>query len=122
MTDLTFESLLNNTFIIYRKARTFDGQGGWAESWLEAATIAGRLRPVVGRESDTADQAQRVVTHVLYTLPAVDIQRGDMVVGAGGAGHSAVLDVLGIREPSHAGHHWEIDCEEREKEPEEVTS
>ena len=40
-----------------------------------------------------------------------------MVIGAG-----QMVDVLGIREPSHAGHHWEIDCEEREKETEEVTS
>ena len=114
---MTYASLLNNTFIVYRKERTFDGQGGWAESWAEVGSVAGRLRPVVGRESDTADQEQRVVTHVLYTLPAVNVQRCDMVVGAGTA-----LDVLGIRDPSHAGHHWEIDCEEREKEPEEVTS
>lgn len=114
---MTFEALLNNAFIVYRKARTFDGQGGWAESWVEAGSVQGRLRPVVGREGETADQEQRVVTHVLYTLPDVEIQRGDMVIGAG-----QVVDVLGIREPSHAGHHWEIDCEEREKETEEVTS
>lgn len=114
---MTFISLLIDTFVVWRKARTFDGQGGWSESWVEVGTIAGRLRPVVGREEDNADQGQRVVMHVLYTLPGVDIQRGDMVVGAG-----TTLDVLGIRDPSHAGHHWEIDCEEREREPEEVTS
>ena len=114
---MTYASLLNNTFMVYRKERTFDGQGGWAESWTEVGSVAGRLRPVVGREGETADQTQRVVTHVLYTLPDVDVQRGDMVIGAG-----QVVDVRGIREPSHAGHHWEIDCEEREKEPGEVTS
>lgn len=114
---MTFARLLNNAFSVYRKERVFDGQGGWSESWAEVGSIAGRLRPVVGREDDSANQGQRVVMHVLYTLPAVDVQRGDMVVGAG-----QVLDVLGIRDPSHAGHHWEIDCEEREKEPEEVTS
>jgi len=114
---MTFISLLIDTFVIWRKERVFDGQGGWAESLVEVGSIAGRLRPVVGREGDSADQAQRVVTHVLYTLPAVDIQRGDMAVGAG-----KTVEVLGIRDPSHAGHHWEIDCEEREREPAEVTS
>lgn len=114
---MTYEALLISSFAVYRKVRTFDGQGGWEESWSEVGTVQGRLRPTGGSEAETARQEQRVMAHVLYTLANVDVQRGDMVVGEG-----QVLDVLGIREPSHAGHHLEIDCQEHEKEPGEVSS
>jgi SPP1 family predicted phage head-tail adaptor len=112
-----FESLLTHDFVIYRRQRESDGQGGWAETWVQIATVSGRLRPVSGAERAVAAQVERHVTHVLYVGADTDIARGDMVQGAG-----TVVDVLGVREPSHAGHHLEVDCLERQREPVEEGS
>ncbi len=98
-------SQLNHTFTVYRKERVDDGQGGWEESLVELATVAGRLRPASASERIVAQQEQRQLTHVLYTAGDVDVQRGDVVVGAG-----VEVEVQGVREPSRAGHHLEIDC------------
>ena len=103
-----FESLLNNTFSVSRRERVSDGQGGWTIVYNDVATVLGRIRPVTGAEAVVAQSEERQITHVLYTLADVDVARGDVVA----CGNLSV-DVLGIREPSLAGEHWEIDCLER---------
>lgn len=105
------EALFNRTFNVSRRDRFSDGQGGWPRVWAAIGTVRGRLRPMSGSERILADQEQRYVTHVLYTLTGEDIARGDQVDGAG-----KLLDVLGVREPSHSGHHYEIDLAERVQE------
>lgn len=106
-----FESLLNNTFTISRRVRTDDGQGGWAIAYLELGTAEGRIRPATSNEREVAASEEQQITHVLYVLADEDIARGDLVE----CGDLAV-DVLGIREPSLAGEHLEIDCLERQQE------
>lgn len=102
-----FESLLNNTFSISRSRRTPDGRGGWAVDYVEIGTARGRIRPASSSERESAAQEQRLITHVLYLPAGTDVARGDRVtLGA------LVVDVEGIREPSRAGHHLEIDCRE----------
>jgi len=45
------------------------------------------------------------------------VARGDRVTYADADGvHPLAVEVLGIREPSEAGTHWEIDCLERQYE------
>lgn len=105
------ECLFNNTFTISRRVRTSDGQGGWSISYVELGTVEGRLRPAGSAEREVADQEGRRITHVLYVLEGTDIARGDLVEGDG-----VVVEVLGIREPSRADYHVEIDCEERQVE------
>lgn len=107
-----FESLLNNTFTISRRVRTSDGQGGWAISYEDIGSVEGRLRPASGAEREVAAQEERQITHVLYVVASAhisgtseDIQRGDQVEGDG-----VIVEVMGVREPSRAGHHLEIDC------------
>jgi SPP1 family predicted phage head-tail adaptor len=102
-----FESLLNNEFSVARMARTSDGQGGWIEAPEVLGTVRGRMRPATGREREVAAQEQREISHVLYVLAGEDIARGDLVTGGG-----VTVEVQGIREPSLAGHHLEIDCQE----------
>ncbi len=104
---LTIESLYTHTFVASRQTRTADGQGGWTQGWEEIATLAGRLRPASATERTVADQEQAKVTHVLYCATTNDIQRGDWVSGAG-----KTVEVIAVREPSHADHHYEIDCME----------
>ena len=47
---------------------------------------------------------------MLYTAADSDVRRDDLVSGAG-----QVVRVVDVREPSHAGHHLEVDCLETQK-------
>jgi SPP1 family predicted phage head-tail adaptor len=104
-----FASLLNNDFAIRRIRRTSNGQGGWSEDTVAVATVRGRLRPASGAEREAAMLEERQITHVLYVVAGVDIARGDTVTGGG-----LTVEVQGVREPSQAGEHLEIDCRERQ--------
>lgn len=106
--------LFNALFSVSRPTRTTDSQGGWAVGYADAGSVRGRLRPAGSSEQRVAGQQQARVTHVLYTAAEADIRRGDLVSGAG-----QTVEVLAIREPSHASHHWEIDCQETQKETEQ---
>jgi len=108
------EALFTHEFGISRPTRTGDGQGGWAAGYADAGRVWGRLRPAAVSERTAAAQRQAVISHVLYVGPAADVRRGDLVSGAG-----QVVKVEGVREPSHAGHHLEIDCWELQKEREQ---
>ncbi len=106
-----FAALLNNSFTIDRRDRLSDGQGGWTIIYATADTVEGRIRPASSSEKDVAASEERQISHVLYTLAGEDIARGDLVSCG-----DLEVEVLGIREPSLAGKHWEIDCLERQKE------
>lgn len=106
-----FESLLNNTFTVERRARASDGQGGWTISYSASGMMLGRIRPATANERVVADAEQEQITHVLYVLAGEDIARGDRVTCG-----DLVVEILGVREPSEAGHHYEVDCLERQKE------
>ncbi len=106
-----FESLLNNTFAVSRRERLSDGQGGWTVVYNAVDPVLGRIRPATSTEMTVAQSEERQITHVLYTLADVDIARGDQVVTG-----DLTVEVQGIREPSFAGAHWEIDCLERTNE------
>ena len=106
-----FESLLNNTFTISRRLRVSDGQGGWPIAYSELGTVQGRIRPASSNERVVAASEEQQISHVLYVLAGSDVARGDLVE----CGDLAV-DVLGVREPSLAGEHLEVDCLERQQE------
>lgn len=105
----------NNSFAVERRTRVDDGQGGWVITYAETedSPIRGRIRPANSNERMVADSEERQITHVLYTLQGEDIARGDRVTVQGGG---LTVEILGIREPSEAGHHWEIDCLEKQYE------
>lgn len=109
--NIVFNSLLNNDVVISRRRRTTDGQGGWVIDYVPVGTVRGRIRPASSSEREVALREEREVTHVLYVGAAADIERGDRVVVG-----DLTVDVEGIREPSLAGHHLEIDCSERQPE------
>lgn len=107
---MVFASLLNNTFTVTRITRTSDGAGGWTVSYGAVGTYEGRIRPASGQEREVAASMERQISHVLY-LECEDIERGDLVSCGG-----MTVEVMGIREPSLAGHHLEVDCLERQRE------
>lgn len=106
-----FESLRNNTFSVERRLRVSDGKGGWTIAYESAGTIEGRIRPTTLKERLVADSAEAQISHVLYCAADEDVARGDRVTVG-----DLTVEVLGIREPSEAGKHWEIDCLERQDE------
>jgi SPP1 family predicted phage head-tail adaptor len=112
-----FTGLLNNDFLVSRPVRIPNGQGGWAIGYTPLGAIRGRLRPASGSERDVAQQEQRAITHVLYVVAGEDIQREDTVEG-----DEVTVKVQGVREPSRADHHLEIDCLEIQKPTKEVGS
>jgi len=105
------EHQFNNTFTFYRRDRTADGQGGWSVSYAVNGTAEGRIRPASSREREVGMQEQREISHVLYVLAGTDIARGDQVELG-----DDVWDVMGVREPSLAGVHYEVDCMETQHE------
>jgi head-tail adaptor len=108
------ESMYTHDFGISRPVRTSNGTGGWAVGYADAGEIRGRLRPASAAEQISALQRQARVSHVLYCAATADVRRGDLASGAG-----QVVKVIDVREPSHAGHHLEVDCVEIQKEGEE---
>ncbi len=102
------ESLLITTFTQTRRTRASDGQGGFTETWSEVdAALVGRMRPASAAERTVAQQAQAAISHVLYLLASETIYRGDRVTDG-----DRTWDVIAVREPSHSGHHLEVDCRE----------
>ncbi len=104
-----FTGLLNNTFTIRRLAPTSDGHGNWTETYVTIGTAAGRLRPTGSADVEVAGHTERQVTYVLYVPATTDIARGDQVTCG-----DVTVEVLGVREPSLAGHHLEVDCVARQ--------
>jgi SPP1 family predicted phage head-tail adaptor len=104
-------SLFNNTFAVERKSRTGDGHGNFPFTWSSVGSLSGRIRPASGREREVAAQEGREISHVLYVLADADIARGDRVTTG-----DLVVEVQGVREPSEAAHHLEVDCKETQKE------
>lgn len=106
-----FDGLLNHTFAAYRRDRIADGQGGWSIVWTDLGTLPGRIRPASSTERDVAQQEGREITHVFYCRVGTGIERGDRLEYG-----DLVVDVQGVRQPSLAGHHLEVDCLERQTE------
>lgn len=101
------ETLFNSTFTISIKTRASDGRGGWVVSWEEAGSVEGRMRPASATERLMAAQRQATLSHVLYVDADETIQRGNRISDG-----ERTWDVVAIREPSLAGHHLEIECQE----------
>jgi len=107
-----FESLLNQNFFVFRRERAADGQGGWPFDFVQQpGTVRGRIRPASSAERERAGQERRDITHVFYAVSGADVERGDRLVVNG-----LVVEVSGVREPSKAGHHLEVDCVESQLE------
>jgi head-tail adaptor len=100
-----FSSLLNNTFSIQRVSRMAAGHGNFPKGLSAVGSVDGRIRPASATEKQAAAQESREITHVLYVAASTDIARGDHVTCG-----DLVVKVLGVREPSKAGHHLEVDC------------
>jgi len=104
------DGLYISTFTHTRMSGTADGQGGWTQSPSVLGTIQGRMRPATATERVVAVQRQAEISHVLYCGADENVLREDVLTGEG-----RTWTVEAIREPSHAGHHLEIEVLELQK-------
>jgi len=106
------DGLYISTFTHTRMSGTADGQGGWTQAASPVGTgnIQGRMRPATATERVMAVQRQAEISHVFYCNADEDVLREDVLTGEG-----RTWTVEAIREPSHAGHHLEIECLEIQK-------
>jgi head-tail adaptor len=114
-------SLLNNTFSVDVPNRISDGQGGHTIVYADGGTIQGRMRPANSNERVVADSEEQQITHVLYTAMLSTSAGETLARGCRVTLGDLVVEVLGVREPSEADHHWEIDCLERQYELQQET-
>lgn len=108
-----FESLLNKSFRVWSLLRESDGQGGWPESWSAGDAIEGRMRPATSKEREEAALEEREISHVFYCGADETVTRGCQLEDVE---DGVMFEVKGVREPSRAGHHLEIDCLELQAE------
>lgn len=113
-----FLGLMNRQFSVYRIERTSNNAGGWPETEASLGVITGRLRPITAKEKVVANSEDRETTHILYVpysnpkageLDGNEIKRGDLVLYG-----DLKIEVLGVRDPSLAHEHLEIDCVQME--------
>lgn len=118
-----FGSMLNHPFFGVRKTRSSDGSGGFSIGYEALPDFFGRLRPANSKERETAMRDERSITHVLYTFSGENLRRGDYVSPGGIlidgdqiTAFNLLVEVQGVRNPSTAFEHWEIDCLEIQEE------
>ena len=128
MTNAVFTSMLNNTFVAGQPHRVSDGQGGWLVSYVSLGTVQGRMAPRMGEgETEVADNEEWEVMHVLYVeaddAVGTAIARDYLItLPAAYEDPERVYEVKGVREPSLANEHLEIDCLQRQLAANEVLS
>ena len=99
-------SLYNQTLTLQTKTLTADGQGGFTEAWADSGSFRARISPLSSAERLIQDKVTSMTTHRIYcdnmtVSPEDRIKWGDYY-----------FEIIGIRNPSEAYHHLEIDVRE----------
>lgn len=104
--------MIKNLYIhdlqIQRKVVERLSDGSFQESWKIIANIKGRVVPA-SLQVQEFYAAAKDLKNVRYTVfcDVEDIQENDIILFG-----EKQMKVVNVREPSHMGHHLEIDCEE----------
>ena len=104
--------MINDLYIhdlqVQRKVVERLSDGSFQESWQVIANIKGRVVPASLQVQEFYASAKEL-KNVRYTVfcDIVDIQENDLILF-----ENKELRAINVREPSHMGHHLEIDCEE----------
>ena len=99
-------SLLNHTLTLQTITRTDDGAGGYTEGWTDSTSFRARICPVSAREQLLQDKVTPQATHHVYCDYMTITEDNRIKWG------SKYLEILGIRNPSQASGHLEIDVRE----------
>lgn len=100
------ERFFNQTLTSQRLGRVRDGAGGWTETLAPLITTptACSSRPAGQKEQTIAQQLQAVVSHVVYVVPPLDVQRDDVLTLSGGL----TGRVIAVMNPGGLDRHWEV--------------
>ncbi len=104
--------MIKNLYIhdlqIQRKVVERLSDGSFQESWQVVANIKGRVVPasLQVQEFYAAAKDLKNVRYIVF-CDVEDIQENDIILFG-----EKQMKVINVREPSHMGHHLEIDCEE----------
>jgi len=102
------DALLTSACTIQRRQRSkAPSGGGWATSWEQVDAVLGYVRSMGTSVADDPSQPQGRVSYRVYMRVGADVQQRDRILVDG---HE--LEVIGVREPSAAGYHLEIDAAE----------
>lgn len=77
---------------------TADGLGGFAETWVETATVYGRIEPIIARDEFGADQTLESVTHRITVR-----WRDDLKSGMRFSKLARRFDILTVHDPDESG-------------------
>jgi len=107
--------MLPDTFLQERKVLTPDRGGGFTTDWGEINTALPGFLIAAPHPQETARGAKHVagMTHMFYTYPGTDIQRGDRL-SITKEGRTHIVTILDIDNPGMLNHHLEITCKEYE--------
>ena len=98
--------LLNQTLTLQTLTETSDDQGGVTSTWTDAGSFRGRISPLSSQERLMQDKTLNTTTHRVYCDP-IDIMPNDRIKWG-----DYYFEITGIRNPSEAYHHLEIDVRE----------
>ena len=98
--------LYNNTLTLQTLTRTSDSMGGWTEAWADSGQFRARIRPLTSAERLTQDKVTGIATHRIY-CDNMTVTLEDRIKWG-----SYYFEIIGIRNPSEAYHHLEIEAKE----------
>lgn len=107
---ISIAGLLNRTVEVWRRAEQKDGAGGVQTVWVLQRAEPARISQPSTAERDAGPQTFGDLTHVVYTRPGADIQRGDQIRADG-----VVLRVMTTMHPSEPIY-LRADCEQLQSE------
>ena len=99
-------ALLNNTLTLQTLTEIADGAGGHTASWTDVGTFRASISPISSNERLMQDKTTAMLTHRVY-CDNMDIIESDRIKWG-----DIVFEIMGIRNPSEAYAHLEIDVRE----------
>ncbi len=97
--------LLTQEIALHRATLTPNAIGEQVKSYALEATFPGRLRPMTGKEAESADRKTLTATHRVY-CGARDIRQTDRMIIGG-----RTYEVRFVSDPMSAGEFLQVDCE-----------
>ena len=98
--------LLNQTLTLQTLTETDDGQGGVTSVWSDTGSFKARISSLSAQERMAQDKMTTFATHRVY-CDNMNVTTADRIKWG-----SYYFKIIGIKNPSEAFHHLEIDVVE----------
>ena len=98
--------LYNHTLTLQSLTETADSQGGVTTTWTSMGSFSARISPLSAAERLLQNKVTEGITHRIY-CDSMDVIEADRILWG-----DLVFEIKGIRNPSEAFSHLEIDVNE----------